>query len=275
MVEFHGPAVVLGKDAQNYLLKHGGIYVRVHPCRLQLVEDKCYIHDSSIESKHVSSEESQLLSGVNNSSETSWDVNNDNSSSNEGEHIQDLSETPVTPPATPVNNLAREIMPSSQAISPIRLERCSIKEFHEDVSSPSSVAPLEMGNLEEEHEHSSVSRGYIPAAVWRLLPHNTSLDRSLQHHSDTQNQASQSESPQSLAPTVIPSVHDEQISPVSHVIRSTKDLLKPQTSIIFRYPAEDSWSKADIVSEAGKSHTKNWHYKNNIYFNLQNWRKDS
>ncbi|MCP3851495.1 MAG: hypothetical protein GY694_14810, partial [Gammaproteobacteria bacterium] len=32
---WHGPATVLGKDAQNYLLKHGGVYVRVHPCRLQ------------------------------------------------------------------------------------------------------------------------------------------------------------------------------------------------------------------------------------------------
>ena len=36
---WHGPATVLGKDAQNYLLKHGGIYVRVHPCRLQRTED--------------------------------------------------------------------------------------------------------------------------------------------------------------------------------------------------------------------------------------------
>ena len=34
--EWHGPAKVLGKDAQNYLLKNGGIYVRVHPCRMQL-----------------------------------------------------------------------------------------------------------------------------------------------------------------------------------------------------------------------------------------------
>ena len=36
---WHGPATVLGKDSQNYLLKHGGIYIRVHPCRLQLTEN--------------------------------------------------------------------------------------------------------------------------------------------------------------------------------------------------------------------------------------------
>ena len=28
-----GPATVLGKDGQTYLLKHGGFHVRVHPCR--------------------------------------------------------------------------------------------------------------------------------------------------------------------------------------------------------------------------------------------------
>ena len=33
---WHGPAKVLGRDSQNYLLKQGGTYVRVHPCRMQL-----------------------------------------------------------------------------------------------------------------------------------------------------------------------------------------------------------------------------------------------
>ena len=36
---WHGPAKVLGKDAQQYLLKHGGLYVRVHPCRMQLTTE--------------------------------------------------------------------------------------------------------------------------------------------------------------------------------------------------------------------------------------------
>ena len=31
----HGPAVVVGKDGQQILLKHGGMYIRVHPCRMQ------------------------------------------------------------------------------------------------------------------------------------------------------------------------------------------------------------------------------------------------
>lgn len=36
--QWSGPATVLGKDGQTYLLKHGGFHIRVHPCRLQLTE---------------------------------------------------------------------------------------------------------------------------------------------------------------------------------------------------------------------------------------------
>ena len=31
----HGPGIVIGKDGQQVLVKHGGMYIRVHPCRLQ------------------------------------------------------------------------------------------------------------------------------------------------------------------------------------------------------------------------------------------------
>ena len=34
--EWHGPAKVLGTDGQQCLLKNGGMYIRVHPCRMQL-----------------------------------------------------------------------------------------------------------------------------------------------------------------------------------------------------------------------------------------------
>ena len=33
--ECHGPAVVVGQDGKQILLKHGGSYIRVHPCRIQ------------------------------------------------------------------------------------------------------------------------------------------------------------------------------------------------------------------------------------------------
>ena len=37
---WHGPAKVLGKDGAQHLLKHGGVYVRVHPCQMQLVSQR-------------------------------------------------------------------------------------------------------------------------------------------------------------------------------------------------------------------------------------------
>ena len=34
--EWHGPAVVIGKEGQNILVKQGGLYIRLHTCRLQM-----------------------------------------------------------------------------------------------------------------------------------------------------------------------------------------------------------------------------------------------
>ena len=34
--EWKGPRIVIGQDCQQVLVKHGGSYVRVHPCRLLL-----------------------------------------------------------------------------------------------------------------------------------------------------------------------------------------------------------------------------------------------
>ena len=34
--KWRGPGVVLGQDGKQVLLKHQGVYVRVHPCRLTL-----------------------------------------------------------------------------------------------------------------------------------------------------------------------------------------------------------------------------------------------
>ena len=37
--EWHGPAKVLGQDGQQVLVKNGSNYIRVHPCRLQLIHE--------------------------------------------------------------------------------------------------------------------------------------------------------------------------------------------------------------------------------------------
>ena len=37
--KWKGPAFVLGRDGQQILLKHGGFYIRVHPCRVRLARE--------------------------------------------------------------------------------------------------------------------------------------------------------------------------------------------------------------------------------------------
>lgn len=32
--EWHGPGTVIGRDGKQFLVRHGGVYVRVHECRL-------------------------------------------------------------------------------------------------------------------------------------------------------------------------------------------------------------------------------------------------
>ena len=77
-IKWKGPGVVLGQDGQQVLVKHGGIYVRVHPCRLMLVNSDC------------SSNKQETSTSMNNESKQdkdshhSDDENSSQSSSDEG-----------------------------------------------------------------------------------------------------------------------------------------------------------------------------------------------
>ena len=42
--KWHGPGRVLGQDGQQVLVKHGSVYIRVHPCRLQLTSNSEQTH---------------------------------------------------------------------------------------------------------------------------------------------------------------------------------------------------------------------------------------
>ena len=76
-IKWKGPGVVLGQDGQQVLVKHGGIYVRVHPCRLMLVNSDC------------SSNKQETSTAINNESRQDKDSHhsydeNSQSSSDEG-----------------------------------------------------------------------------------------------------------------------------------------------------------------------------------------------
>lgn len=49
---WRGPGVVIGRDGKQILVKHGGIYIRAHECRLQSAK----LNDGNVEKKNVSEE---------------------------------------------------------------------------------------------------------------------------------------------------------------------------------------------------------------------------
>ena len=60
---WRGPAKVLGKDGQQVLVKHGGTYVRCHPCRLSLEQSNQ--HQQSSQAQTASSNNSDSDSDTN------------------------------------------------------------------------------------------------------------------------------------------------------------------------------------------------------------------
>ena len=106
--EWHGPATVLGRDAQQYLLKHGGIYVRVHPCHLQLAESESQLDSNltSTESESFPSNPQKIISP--------------SSDSEEEETPSNVSgpPSPMSPPATPAHLLALQPHPTPPPVPP-------------------------------------------------------------------------------------------------------------------------------------------------------------
>ena len=61
---WHGPAKVLGKDNQQHLLKQGGLYYRVHPCRMQLCNSDSQRNETEEENKTTEYESTPLNKNV-------------------------------------------------------------------------------------------------------------------------------------------------------------------------------------------------------------------
>ena len=144
---WHGPAKVLGKDAQNYLLKHGGIYVRVHPCRMQLVQEVDGNPGDLIAPVVDSTSVEPVVESV-----PPADGSSDESDEDEVPH---RGRVPETPPATPAT---RHVPPNL------------------DASPPMANLDMDLHDSSASHSSQSLSSAddFIPAAVRRLLPHNTS-----------------------------------------------------------------------------------------------------
>ena len=87
--KWSGPGTVLGQDGQQVLVKHGGIYVRVHPCRLSLENNADQRRKQSTEKTNQPSKEKchpELQSQEDSSSDgTSDEESEETSSSSENE----------------------------------------------------------------------------------------------------------------------------------------------------------------------------------------------
>ena len=56
--KWRGPGVIIGKENKQVLVKHGGFYVRVHPCSLQLIQKHNYIEGNTVTERNDSNKSS-------------------------------------------------------------------------------------------------------------------------------------------------------------------------------------------------------------------------
>lgn len=150
-VEWHGPARVLGRDGQQYLLKHGGVYVRVHPCRMQPCETG---EEVTISADHISDNSPSLPMTV---SPIPNDVSSDE------EHSSGRN-SPLTPPCTPAQ-YQHDIEPGvDMLVNP------DIIDMPAGPASPD--LPQHQSPERQSQPETVAPRVRIPRALARLQDHN-------------------------------------------------------------------------------------------------------
>ncbi len=96
----HGPAVVIGKDGQQVLLKHGGVYIRVHPCRMQ----PCQTQTVQPEASKIHTDQDARPSGTDNSENDDDYATAKEDSDDDSEDVIESS-TSANPVATGTNEI--------------------------------------------------------------------------------------------------------------------------------------------------------------------------
>ena len=99
--EWHGPARVLGRDGAQYLLKHGGSYVRVHPCKMQLVNNP--VRETMREKPKVDTHTRPSMVDVGAQCVECDDSDSDDNETEDEQHDSGTTPdyTPPSPPPTP------------------------------------------------------------------------------------------------------------------------------------------------------------------------------
>jgi hypothetical protein len=220
--EWHGPAKVLGKDAQQYLLKHGGVYIRVHPCRMQL---------TSTEASGTYTLEDSSEKSVNTTRSTaSASKNDDHAVSDSDEEGPSTLHDPVIPPTHPANLTQPVVTPPSQPTPDPNIDG-------DNFDAPAT----------EVDQH-------IPQPQSTPIPAPQKPSTALKRLQDF------NRSPVHLTPSANSQAAQNCSKPT--VVKTVKDLPHPQTSISYKNPSDEEWKCAEVVSKAGKATTNNWHYMN-------------
>ena len=150
--EWHGPARVLGKDSQQYLLKHGGVYIRVHPCRMQLASEETEFIEPAIAASGPTPQQAPV----------------------QEEHPSEVCEEEEDEePQEP--ELFRPPTPPDTPAQPVLIPASPNPALEVEVSPVPERAPIGDGQKPESSaELSPQDDQRLPAALKRLLDFNTS-----------------------------------------------------------------------------------------------------
>ena len=102
--ECHGPGLVIGQDGQQILVKHGGSYIRIHPCRLQHWHAEPNVTKVIESTKKSSVANEKLLSDSSSSDEENYGFEDEPSLNNEEPDVHPTSENDSHSEWITVNN---------------------------------------------------------------------------------------------------------------------------------------------------------------------------
>ena len=242
-VEWHGPAKVLGREASQYLLKHGGSYIRVHPCKMQLVD----VERQCVDRQCVDSSSTKVSKVTQNSVCTQYDLNESDSDSEVYCRSPEQS-APPTPPQTPAQAPQGSPVDVRHIGSPADVDPIQLDIEHQsDTEGNSELDDRQSNDPDIAPDEQKEKRIKISRALSRLGDYNKPP---IKHTDDIPSDTTDTSA------VVCGSTEDLV------VVKCPDDLPKPSSRISFRQDGQEEWTHGEVISRAGKRTTSNWHYMN-------------
>ena len=243
--KWSGPATVIGKNGQQVLVKHGGEYYRVHPCRLTLEKH------TVVGCEKQGTGESQKNKDTNNNQSSKYV---DDSSSDEEFRIPSESEQDDITETTP-HEQATESIQSNENVESRHKTGPNIGE--------SSRSITENDESKDEHPSNNID------------PKSHISDQSSDTSSEDESISSESETEDEVVNTTETELEKRKPGrPKKKINGSTKELptaIKPNCIVTYKLKDQSNWNKVQIVSRAGKKKGKygnTWNALNTIDENV-------